>query len=141
MRALVTRPPKDTLRFEALAEASRCAGDGGGALIQGMREGNGVLVWLRFADSLGAGDWPLLQRGDTVSPRGAVVAVRFQAAGGAHGVALDSGTVTVTPQPDGLTVAARGSGLEAGGAGRVSVDAEFRGVLLRADTVPCRPQP
>jgi hypothetical protein len=141
VRALVTRPPKDTLRFEAAAEASRCTGGGGGAVVQGMREGNGVLVWLRFADSLGAGDWPLLQRGDTVSPRGAVVAARFQAGGSAHGVALDSGVVTVTPHPDGLAVAARGSGLEVGGAGRVSLDAEFRGLALRADTVACRPQP
>jgi hypothetical protein len=108
-------------------------------VLQGASGGNGVLVWLRYRDSLAVGDQPLLQRADTVSPRGAVVAVRFVSGAAAHGVALDSGTVSVTRAGRGrrISARARGVGLEPVGAGRVAVDASFDGVPLASDTVPC----
>src|SRR5439155_138852 len=60
VRALVARPPKDTIRFDAPARAQRCSGGTvrGGLLLQGSSEGNGVVVWLRAtaADSLVDGD-------------------------------------------------------------------------------------
>src|SRR5439155_26850084 len=101
VHARVIRPPKDTIRFEAPARARRCsAGPGSvGMLLQGSTGGNGVILWLRAGrgggDSLAAGPWPLLQRGDTVSPRGATVAVRYMLNEVAHGLPLDSGAVEV----------------------------------------------
>src|SRR2546429_6491943 len=43
VRALVARPPKDTIRFEAPARAQRCGGGtgGGGLLLQGAGKGDG----------------------------------------------------------------------------------------------------
>ena len=140
--ALVTRPPKDTVRFQAPARASRC-GDapGSGVLLQGSTGGNGVIVWLRTADSVVSGTWPLLQRGDTISSRGATVAVRFMVGDIAHGAPLDSGAVEVRENTRLLTVVARGTGLEPTVAGRVTLEATFDRVALDADTVPCRPKP
>jgi hypothetical protein len=131
------------VRFEAPARADRC-GTGqpaGGVVLQGASGGNGVLVWLRYRDSLASGDQPLLQRADTMSPSGAIVAVRFVSGSAAHGVPLDSGTVSVTRTGSRLSARARGVGLEVAGAGRVTVDASFEGVPLGGDTVPCRAVP
>src|SRR5689334_25349758 len=91
VRAFVTRAPKDTVRFTVPAIATPCIGGiGRGLLIRGSTGGNGAIAWLRTADSLAPGTWPLLQRGDTVSPRGATVGVRFMLGDIAHGVALRS---------------------------------------------------
>jgi len=144
VRALVARPPKDTIRFEAPARAQRCSGGTvrGGLLLQGSSEGNGVVVWLRAtaADSLAGGTWPLLQRGDTVSPRGATVGVRYLFHEVAHGLSLDSGSIEVRETTHALTVVARGTGLETMAAGRVALEASFDAVPLETDTVSCRPR-
>jgi hypothetical protein len=142
LRALVIRPPHDTVRFETAASAGRCAALGlGGLVLQGTRDGNGVVLWLRFPDSLASGDWPLLQRADTTTLRGAIVGVRFMAGDVAHGAALDSGAVAVTRTGATVTARVRASGLEVVGATRVTLDAAFQSMPLDADTVPCRPQP
>ena len=142
MHALVTRAPKDTVRFDAPARASRCGGaPTSGVLLQGAEGGNGVVAWLRGLDSSLTGSWPLLQRGDTVSPRGATVAVRFMVGDIAHGAPLDSGAVQVRERAGVLNVVARGAGLETAGAARVSLEATFEAVPLGADTVPCRRWP
>ena len=147
LRALVTRPPSDTTRFEAAARASRCSGGdstparGWGIFLRGSRAGNGVAVWLRSPDTVANGAWPMLQRGDTVSPRGATVAVRYMVKEMPHGFALDSGAVDVRADGRGLTVTARGVGLESAIAGRAFLQAWFEAVPLGADTVPCRPKP
>jgi hypothetical protein len=109
--------------------------------LQGSSEGNGVVVWLRGsgADSLGGGPWPLLQRSDTVSPRGATVAVRYMMGDVAHGLPLDSGAVEVRKTGGVVTVVARGTGMETAAAGRVGLDASFDAVPLETDTVSCRP--
>jgi hypothetical protein len=54
------------------------------------------MAWLRTPDSIAAVTWPVLQRGDTVSPRGATIAVRYFLGDVAHGVVMDSGSVAVT---------------------------------------------
>ncbi len=110
-------------------------------MLHGSSGGNGVLVWLRTHDSLTNGPWPLLQRGDTVTPRGAVTGVRFVIGDVAHGVPLDSGAVSLTRTGSLLTATVRASGLEIVGAGRVTVDARFESVPLAPDTVPCQAKP
>ena len=96
-------------------------------------------MWLRSPDSLAPGPWLLLQRGDTVSPRGAMVGARFMAGDVARGVTLDSGSVEVGRTKGALTVAASGTGLE--GTGRVTVAAAFDAVLVGPDTVVCEARP
>jgi hypothetical protein len=144
VRVRVTRPPRDTIRFEAPAHARRCGGRGG-LLVQGSSDGNGVVVWLRAggeaADSPANGPWPLLQRGDTVSPHGATVGVRYMMGDVARGLPLDSGTVEVRRAGGVLTIVARGTALDASAAGRVGLEASFDAVPLEADTVSCRPRP
>lgn len=135
MRALVTRSPKDTVRFAARATASRCV-RGSGVVLQGTTGGNGALAWLRTPDSVAAGAWPLLQRGDTVSRRGATVAVRYLQGDVAHGASFDSGTVMVTRSDNTVTIQAGGGGLEAS-VGRVALEVTFAAVPLGSDTVIC----
>jgi hypothetical protein len=142
VRVRVTRPPKDTIRFEAPARARRCGGRKG-LLVHGSSGGNGVVVWLRTgsADSLANGPWPLLQRGDTMSRHGATVGVRYMMGDVAHGLPLDSGTVEVRKVSGVLTIVARGTALDATASGRVGLEASFEAVPLATDTVSCRPRP
>jgi len=100
-----------------------------------------VVVWLRAADAVASGAWPVLQRGDTLSPRGATVAVRYMVKEMSHGFTLDSGSVDVRRDDSVLMVVARGSGLESVITGRVWLQASFDAVPVGADTVPCRPRP
>jgi hypothetical protein len=138
------RPEHDTIHFAAPAAALGCS-DGRSLLLQGAGEhGNGVLVRLRYSDSLGPGSFPLMALGDSITPRGANVAVRYMKGDVAHGLALDSGGVDLTATGDALAARVRGSGLEGGV--RVAVDAAYAGVPLpppppTGDTVPCRFQP
>ncbi|HVH11112.1 MAG TPA: hypothetical protein VM736_15055 [Gemmatimonadales bacterium] len=138
-RVLVLRAPHDTTRFDAPLRAYRCSR--GGVLIFGVNGGNGVVVWLRSPDSIAPGPWPLLQRGDTVSARGAVVAVRFMAGEVAHGAALDSGVVRVSRvggTGGAVAVLAHGGGLEAVLAQRLAFEATFDAVAVGADTTSCQ---
>jgi len=110
-------------------------------VLQGVSGGNGIIVWLRYRDSLASGAWPVLQRSDTATAVGAVVAARFVAGEVARGVSLDSGAVSVQRVGSLISVRARGSGLEVVGAGRVAVDASFEAVPVGSDTVPCLKRP
>ena len=141
VRVWITYPPRDTVRFEAPARARRCSGGRGGVLLQGANGVNGAAVWLRTPgalDSIASGPWPLLQRGDTVTPRGAIVAVRYTRGDFAHGAPLDSGGVRVTRAGRRITVVARGSGFDPSGSGRLLAEATFDAVPLGADTISCR---
>lgn len=131
-----SRPPApDTVRFAVPALARRC-GDGRSVLIEGASErGNGVLVLLRYGDSLAGGTYPVVTLGDSITPRGASVAVRYMMRDVAHGVALDTGAVDLEAM-DSLGARVGGSGLD--GAVRVVLTAEFVGVPFAADTVSCR---
>lgn len=141
LQATVLRPRGDTTRFTLPAGARRCAG-GRSLLLQAADErGNGVLVLLRYGDSLTAGRFPFIAIGDSITPRGANVAARYMKGDIAHGVSLDSGAVDLTTTGADLGAHLRGSGLE--GAVRVAVEATYDGVQRPApgDTVPCRLQP
>ncbi|HEX4600195.1 MAG TPA: hypothetical protein VH116_02280 [Gemmatimonadales bacterium] len=141
MRARVARPHADTVRFDAPASAHWCVAPGRpGVVLVGSTGGNGALVLLRWRDSLAPGEWPLLQRADTVSPAGAIVGLRFVVATVAHGVPLDSGTAAVTRVGSVLSVRVRGTGLEVTGESRPMVDLTFEAVALARDTVPCTVQ-
>jgi hypothetical protein len=141
VRVRVTRPRADTVRFAARASAHRCVAQGTpGVVLVGSNGGNGVLLLLRWSESLGGGEWPLLQRGDTASRAGAIVGVRFMSGNVARGVPLDSGTVSVRRQGAALSLDVRGSGVEVTGATHAMVDMAFEAVPLAPDTVPCQVQ-
>jgi hypothetical protein len=142
VHAVLTRQGKDTLRIDAPVRAQRCTGPhaqiGGGLLLQGVNDGNGVVVWLRAPAPVSVGAWPVLQRGDTLSPRGAMVGVRFLIGDVAHGAPLDSGTVWVTRADSAVALVARGTGTETVSSTHMSVEATFDAVPVGADTVSCR---
>jgi hypothetical protein len=141
LRATVVRPQQDTIRFTVPAAARGCSG-GRALLLEGVDErGDGVLVRLRYGDSLSAGPVPLIALGDSVTTRGANVAVRYMKGDVAHGLALDSGAIDLTATRGALAARVRGSGLEGGG--RVALEAAYTDVALprSADTIPCRFQP
>jgi hypothetical protein len=144
VHAVLTRQGKDTLRIDAPARAFRCTGPraqiGGGLLLEGVNGGNGVVVWLRTPDPITVGAWPVLQRGDTLTPRGATVGVRFLIGEAAHGAPLDSGMVWVTRADSAVALVARGSGTEALSSTHMAVVATFDAVPLGPDTVSCRSQ-
>ena len=140
LRARVAFPPQDTVRFTAPATARLC-GRPGALVAHGSSGGNGVLLWLRYGDSLASGDYPVLVRSDTATSHGAVVGVRFMTGALTHGTALDSGVVTVSRARDRLTARVRGSGPEGGGARRARVEADFEALVIGGDTVSCRPIP
>jgi len=142
--ARVQYTPRDSVRFVTSASLQRCGG-GRGFVLEGEVQGNGVLVWLRPDESMPRGRYRIIQRGDTLTPRGAVVAVRFMTAELAHGVVLDSGSVTVTVNRDSRAGRRRvltdvdGSGLETVGARRVRVVAAF--ATSGPPTSPLSPPP
>ncbi|MGH7568824.1 MAG: hypothetical protein ACREL9_07630 [Gemmatimonadales bacterium] len=142
LQVVVTRLERDTVRFEAEAAASPCkagpSGRAGGALLlQGVAQGNGMLVWLRFDDSLAPGEYGPLSRGDTAAPRGAIVATRYTIGGVAHGFVLDSGALVLERAGSRLTGRVAGGGVELGGVGRTRLDARFERVPHESDSVMC----
>jgi len=143
LQAIVVRPPHDTVRFSVPTAAHGCRdGAGQSLLLQGADErGNGVLVRLRYGDSLASGPFPMIALGDSITVRGANVAVRYVKGDLAHGLSLDSGAVELTATGAALAARVHGSGLEEGV--RVAAAAAYTGVPLpkSADTVPCRFQP
>jgi hypothetical protein len=135
-RAAVARRA-DTIRFAAPATAYRCAA-GDGVVLEAIELGNGLLVWVRTRDSV-AGSYQILGVRDTVTPRGALVAVRFMAQAAAQGLSLDSGGVTVRDASGRLALTVAGSGLDLSGGARLFVEADIDSVPLPAagDSIPC----
>ncbi len=132
----------DTVRFEIPVTALRCGGaerGGAGLLVHGERFGQGVLVWLR-GERPDTGSYPLLTRGDTVAPRGAIAAVRFLVGDVAHGLTLDDGVVTVTRAAPPFELAIRGRGVETAVAAQRTAAVELERVTLGPDTASCRTQ-
>lgn len=135
----MARSQSDTVTFDAPAHARPCLG-GHGILLDGEAGGNGVLVWIRDTAPIAPGPYPLLERADSTSARGAIVAVRFVVQDLAHGFAADTGTFTLTAAGPAWGATVHGSGLEVMAVGQPVVDARFSGVLLDRDTVPCEVQ-
>jgi hypothetical protein len=146
-QAVIARPAgQDTIRFAIPVVLRHCRSPRPGLLFEAVGGGNGLLVWLRGegVDSSTSGEFPILGVRDTVTPRGAVVAVRYLTGELAHGYALDSGSVNVTASPGRLGLRVLGSGLETPGAFRPLLDAALDSVALVAspsagDSVPCEP--
>jgi hypothetical protein len=139
LRATVGQPYDDTVRFAVPAVARRCA-DGRSVLLEGAGErGDGVLVLLRAGDSLNptpSGSFSLLTFGDSTTPRGARVSVRYMTHDVAHGFTLDSGVVEVTVRGAALGARVHGTGRDGGT--RASLDAEYTGVSFAPAAVSCR---
>jgi hypothetical protein len=131
--------PDDTVLFSTDAVGHSCAG-GRGVLLEGSVGGNGVLLWLRSGDSPAGGDYKFLARGDSLTPRGVMGAIRFIVSNSDRGVTLDSGLVTVSAGPGRKDVRVRGSGIDPSVGRRAVLDASFDAVSLMADTVTCRIQ-
>jgi len=136
LHARLVVQPHDTLQFTASATAQRCTA-GRGFLLEGADGGNGVLLWLRSVDSVVGGDYPVLTRGDTTTPRGVTGGVRFMLLAADRGVALDSGVVTVASAGGRIDAHARGSGIDPGPGQRVALEASFQAVPLTTDTASC----
>jgi hypothetical protein len=135
----VVRSEGDTVRWAAPAVARPCR-DGRSLLLEGASErGDGVLVLVRYGDTLDAGPFPLLLLGDSLSPRGAAVAVRYMTNDVSHGFTLDSGVVELRPARDAFGARVHGTGVD--NAVQVELDAEYAGVPLTSDSVPCGFQP
>jgi hypothetical protein len=138
--ALLTWSAHDSASIALTVEARRC-GHGADALIQGIAGGNGVLIWTKSGQGTEhGGAYPLLSRGDSTTPRGAVVSLRWMIGDIARGVTLDSGVVTIVSAGDRIGVRTRGSGLDYAAGQRVAVDASVEGVVFAADTVNCKVQ-
>ena len=129
----------DTVQFTAAAYARTCT-ERRGFLLQGVVGGNGVLLWLRSGDSTVAGEYPVLARGDTATPRGVAGSVRFMLGTQDRGITLDSGIVTVSAADGRIDATARGSGLEPTVAQRVALEASFAAVPMGADSSNCQVQ-
>lgn len=131
----------DTIRFEVPVTATRCAGSAG-LLLHGEQRGQGVLVWLRGGGGqLDTATYPLLTRGDAITPRGVIAAVRYMVGEVAHGVTLDDGAATVTRAAPPIDLSIRGRGVEAAMAAQRNAEVELKGVTLGPDTASCRAQP
>jgi hypothetical protein len=140
----VTRPvtdtTSDTVSFEADAVALRCD-DGSGTLFLGTAGPDGVLVLLRPGDSPPSGAYSALQRGDSTTPRGALVVARFFVADIARGGVVDSGIVTAREDQGWWHLTARGSGVGVPGAMRFTLEAEFERLAAPTDTTSCAIEP
>lgn len=133
----------DTVRFEVPVIARRCAG-GGGVLVTGAREGQGVLLLLRSAEpAIDTGAYVLLTRADSAALQGAIVAIRFSVGPTSHGLTVDDGTARVSQTTPTLAADVRGRGMEAGTGGGAQRTAAFTvdDVPLAPDSEFCRVQP
>jgi len=139
LSARVILQPHDTVEFSTEATGRSCD-EGRGVVLEGIAGANGVLLWLHSSDSLVQGEYRVLARGDTITPRGTVGAVRYITQNSDRGVTLDSGAVTVSAAPGRKDVRVRGSGIDPSAGQRVVLDASFGAVPIAADTVTCRVQ-
>lgn len=133
--ARVFRGPKDSTAFAAADVAHLCRGSG--VLFDAVEGPNGVLAWVKSPSPLTLGTYPLLGRGDSVTPRGAVVAVRFILHDVAHGFSVDSGSLTLTAAGPRYGARIQGSGTDLGLASKSSVDITIDAITPRSDTLVC----
>lgn len=130
----------DTVRFEVPVVARRC-GPGHGLLFQGEQNGAGLLIWLRDTSTPGAGTYPLLSRGDSVTPRGAIATARFLVAQRTGGITIDDGTVTLSRATAPFALQVTGLGVETAFAQQRRATLALENVPLLPDSVPCQVEP
>ena len=139
LQAMVAFPPKDTIRFELPAATRHCS-DGRSLLLEAVDpEGSGVLLRLRYRDSVIPDSFPIVVPGDTAAVPGATVAIRYFIRDTPHGYVLDSGSVHVRRTGNKIDARAEGAGLE--NAIRIPARIEYHDVPFATDTVPCSYQP
>jgi hypothetical protein len=139
LHAMVAFPPKDTILLDLPAVTRHCV-DGGALLLESLSpEGSGVLLTLRYRDSLTSDSFPIVPPSDITALPAAVVAIRFFIHDTPRGFALDSGTVHV--RRDGNMIAARGGGVGIANAIRIAARIEYQDVPIGTDGVPCTYQP
>lgn len=139
LHAMVAFPPKDTILFDLPAVTRQCS-DGRSLVFEAISpEGSGVLLRLRYRDSLTSDSFPIVAPGDTAAVPAAAVAIRYFIRDAPHGYVLDSGRVQVRRHGDRIAAQAQGAGLE--NAIRIPARVEFRDVPIGRDTVPCGYQP
>jgi hypothetical protein len=102
-------------------------------------EGSGVLVHLRYRDSLISDSFPILLPGDTSVATSAVVALRFFLHDTPHSYTLDSGRVYV--RRTGESISVRGTGVGVESAIRIRARLESRDIPIGRDSVSCNYTP
>jgi len=106
-------------------------------LLEGISGGSGVLAWLRGGRTV-EGSYVPLPRGDSLTPRGAVVTARLGPREPSRGVLLDSGAVVVSSAGGMIGARIEGRGVDLATATRVAVEVTFDSVPAPTDTVECR---
>jgi hypothetical protein len=135
LRGTIIFPPHDTIPFDLPAAMHRCS-LGHSLLLEGVGyDGSGVMLRLRFPDSVPADSVPIILPTDTTTPAGASVAVRYFVHDTPHSTALDSGSVYVRRQAGMIGARIVGTGIE--NAIHTPTRLEFRNVAWASDTVPC----
>lgn len=138
---LAVQGTSDSVRFEVPVMAWRCAG-GGGVLVTGAGEGQGVLLLLRSTEPVvDTGSYVLLTRADSAALRGAIVAIRFSVGPTSHGLTVDVGTARVSRTTPTLAVGVSGHGVETGTAVQRTAELTVDDVPLAPDSAFCRVQP
>ncbi|MGE5803653.1 MAG: hypothetical protein ACM358_15510 [Gemmatimonadota bacterium] len=133
--AMIAFPPEDTIRLSLPATSSWC-NDRHSVLLEALDpEGSGVLVRLRYRDSLTSDSLPIVLPDDTAAVPAAIVGIRFFVHDTPHSYSLDSGSVLLQRQGTSIRVSAAGIGVES--AIRVHAQLDSRDVPLGTDTVPC----
>lgn len=138
MHVRIYRPTKDSTVFTATDVAHLCRR--GGILFDAVNGANGVLAWVKSPAPLTAGSFPLLGRGDSITPRGALVAVRFIWHDVAHGFPVDSGVLTLSAVGASYQGRIQGSGTDLGSATRGTVDITIDSIAPRPETLACGAQ-
>ena len=136
---MIAFPPHDTIRFDLPAATLRCSDDNSVLLQAVGPEGSGVLLRVRYRDSLVSDSYPVAIPSDIGKVPAAIVAVRYFIREAPHSFAVDSGKVYVRREGAKISARIEGSGLE--NAIRTPTRIEYRDVPLRADTVTCGYQP
>jgi hypothetical protein len=133
--AMIAFPPNDTIRFSLPATSSWC-NDGHSLLLEALHpEGSGVLVRVRYRDSLTSDSLRIVVPDDTVTVPAAVVGIRFFVHDTPRGYSLDSGRVHLQRRGTNIRVTAAGTGVES--AIRIHAQLESRDVPIGTDTVSC----
>lgn len=139
LRAMIAFPPKDTVLLDLPATARHC-GDRRSLLLESLSpEGSGVLLRLRYRDSLTSDSFPIVGPGDTATAPAAIVAIRFFVRDVPRGYVLDSGTVNVRREGNRITARTDAVGVE--NAIRIPARLEYGDVPIGTDTVSCSYQP
>jgi hypothetical protein len=137
--ATIAFPPKDTIRLSLPASTAWCS-DRHSLLLESVSpEGSGLLMRLRYRDSLTSDSLPLVPPDDTVTVPAAMIGIRFFLHDTPHGYSLDSGRVHVVRDRGEIRVNGVGVGVES--AIRIRAQIESRDVPIGADTVPCSHAP